>query len=973
MQRRTLWLRAGVILLLAVLASACTLTNRPEQNLEITEVPTSTIPPTRTPLGGNGSNLPTTLPTLTARAFATSIFPPTSVAQLPATARPFPTNTPFPISILILSPVPGSIVAGNVQVLGAASHPQFLQYQVEYGPDPNFGNLWFPITGVIQSPIVNGLLGIWNTTTTNDGLYQIRLRVTLRDGTSLATVVNNVRVQNRQPTPIPTATTVLRPIAAFTQSTTSGLVPLVVNFINQSQGEITGYSWNFGDGGTSTEINPSHTFRNPGIYTVTLTANGPGGASNVSRQISAQSPSAPVAGFTQDKVSGASPLTVQFTDQSTGNITGREWRFGDGATSTATSPSHVFTAVGTYNVILTVTGPGGSSIVQRQITVENPVIPKPNADFTASISSGEGPLAVTFTVTNTANINTYTWNFGGAGTSNQANPQFTFSDAGTYVVELIAVGAGGQDSHTVTITVTQPPDAPIIDISASQTSGEVPLSVNFTVNSSGGQISQYVWDFGDGATSTSANPTHSYATQGSFTVTLNVQGPGGTDSDTLTVNAVEPIAEPIAAFTYSVVDDDTGLTLQFTSQSEGEELNHAWEFGDGNTSSEQSPQHTYSAAGTYQVKLTVSNDGGATTTQQSITVEAPEPPPPALSAAFTTNPTSGTAPLTVIFDSSASTGNVSSFLWDFGDGSTSSEPNPTHEYLTASSYTATLTLSDIGGNISSAQQIIAVSAPAVVANPVITFSSDRDGNPQIFAMDADGANPQRLTDSGGTLDQPSWSTQSRIAFLLNGELYVMNADGSSVQAITENGSAILATSLSWSPDGGRLVFSSDRDGNPEIYTVNADGSGLQRLTDLGTTDNEPHWGNSGIVFGSDRDGNAEIYSMGGDGSNPVRLTTSDPFDGQPAWSPDGSRIAFVSERDGNREIYVMASDGSNLVRLTDSGATDEQPAWSSDGSQIVFVSERDGNREIYRINSDGGNLTRLTDSGSNDQHPAWKP
>src|SRR5690606_7342737 len=123
---------------------------------------------------------------------------------------------------------------------------------------------------------------------------------------------------------------------------------------------------------------------------------GPGGTSNVSQQINVQSATTPVAAFTQDKVSGSSPLTVKFTNQSSGNITSYKWDFGDGGTSTEQSPSHEFTAVGTYNVILTVTGPGGTSSVTRKITVEDPVIPAPEALFTVDKSSGDAPLVVQF-------------------------------------------------------------------------------------------------------------------------------------------------------------------------------------------------------------------------------------------------------------------------------------------------------------------------------------------------------------------------------------------------------------------------------------------------------------------------------------------------------------------------------------------------------------------------------------------------
>src|SRR5690606_36356253 len=302
----------------------------------------------------------------------------------------------------------------------------------------DLGDLWFLAGGIVQNPVFNGLLDIWNTTSIQDGQYQLRLKVFLRDGTNLATVVNGIRVQNSIPTVAPTSTTVPRPIAAFSVDRASGQAPLVVRFFNQSSGNITSYSWDFGDGGSSSEANPVHTFRNPGVFTVTLTVRGPGGSSNVSRQITVQSTTPPVAGFTQDKTSGPAPLTVQFTDQSQGDITQRIWNFGDGTTSTEVNPSHTFQDVGTYHVILTVSGPGGSSSVTRQITVQNPTIPEPIAALVASATEGEAPLTVRFDSTDSSGqIDSYNWDFGDGSLGSGQIVTHTFEKAGVYEVKLL--------------------------------------------------------------------------------------------------------------------------------------------------------------------------------------------------------------------------------------------------------------------------------------------------------------------------------------------------------------------------------------------------------------------------------------------------------------------------------------------------------------------------------------------------------
>ena len=738
--RRRLWLL--IITLLTLIISGCTLRNTaPESAPTTTPQSTgtseiSTMPPTRTPQGT--FELPTSLPTFTARPFNTQQSRPTSVAQLPTSVPP-PSATPLPISIVILSPVPGNVVSGNVQVLGAATHPQFLQYQVEYGPDPNPSNLWYPAADIVQSPVVNGLLGIWNTNVVNDGRYQVRLRVTLRDGTTLSTVVGNITVQNQEPTPVPTNTTVPRPIAAFGQSAVSGQSPFVVRFFNQSRGEITSYQWRFGDGGSSTAVNPTYTYRQPGTYTVTLTANGPGGEANVSRQINVQSPDAPTAGFTQNRVSGQAPLRVQFEDQSTGRITSRQWRFGDGSEpSNQENPEHVFRQVGTYNVLLTVSGPGGSSTARRQITVENPDVPAPSAAFTASATEGEVPFSVQFNVNNTDNIQSYDWRIDGETFSNNPNPELTFTEAGEYLIELTVTGEGGQDSRQRVITATRPPDAPNVTIAADPESGDVPLTVNFTSTSTGGTINEYQWDFGDGAISTDANPTHIYEQQGTFDVSLTVSGPGGSQTRTTTVTATEPIEPPTAGFDWSLINDSDGLSVQLTNQSSGENLTYNWEFGDNNTSAETDPQHTYADYGTYQVTLTVENSAGSDTAQGEVTLTSPTEPVNAVASA---NPQQVSVDEVVQFSAEQSTGDIAIYQWDFDeDGEIDSEQvTPTFSYPSVGTYIAELTV--IGEDESQSSDTVEITVVEAV-EAQFTFTPQQPEANQSVQFTSEGSTGQ---------------------------------------------------------------------------------------------------------------------------------------------------------------------------------------------------------------------------------------
>ena len=296
----------------------------------------------------------------------------------------------------------------------------------------------------------------------------------------------------------------------------------------------------------------------------------------------------------------------------------------------------------------------------------------------------------------------------------------------------------------------------------------------------------------------------------------------------------------------------------------------------------------------------------------------------------------------------------------------------------------------------------------VDAQAQIAFASNRDGQvhailgwptSEIYVMDADGRNQQRLTENRHIDTHPSWSPDGkRIAFVsdrdghvMHGiptfEIYVMDADGGNQQRLTENRAR--DSQPSWSPDGKRIVFASDRDRergdhNYEIYVMDADGGNPQNLTNNPEEDRDPSWSPDGkrIVFTSRREGHfiglhgitSEIYVMDADGGNEQRLTENRKNDMQPSWSPDGKRIAFYSDRKGdleNTEIYVMDADGGNQQRLTENRVDDGIPSWSPDSKRIAFYSDRDGNTEIYVMDADGGNPQNLTNNPHGDANPAW--
>ena len=205
-------------------------------------------------------------------------------------------------------------------------------------------------------------------------------------------------------------------------------------------------------------------------------------------------------------------------------------------------------------------------------------------------------------------------------------------------------------------------------------------------------------------------------------------------------------------------------------------------------------------------------------------------------------------------------------------------------------------------------------------------------------------------------------TNGKIAFVRDGEIYTMNPDGSNQTNITNNSAT--DDEPAWSPDGNKIVFSSNRAGNFEIYLMNQDGGSVVRLTDNSAADTAPTFSPDGskIAFVSERDGNKEIYVMNADGSNPTRLTNEPARDDFPSYSPDGSKIVFITQRSnfGQGMIFTMNADGSNQARLSNQNGFHTRPSYSPDGSKIIYGYGADVTAQtIYRMNADGTNPMQM--------------
>ncbi|MBI5219922.1 MAG: PKD domain-containing protein [Bacteroidia bacterium] len=399
------------------------------------------------------------------------------------------------------------------------------------------------------------------------------------------------------------------------------------------------------------------------------------------------------ADFTANRISGCSPLIVQFTDLSTppGSIVFRKWIFGNGNFSSAQNPQASYGDPGAYDVTLIISdGVDFDTIIKHDfITVFHDPLP----DFTTlSPNSGCKPLQVDFkdsTQQADGAIIFWEWDFGDGITNNDTNPVHTYPLAGTYPVSLHVIDVNGCGNAKLYLNYIHVSETPFPAFSANATHDcSVPFQVNFSNTSTGNGTLTYQWDFGDSATSETANPAHTYTDFGSYNVELIVTDGSGC-KDTLVKNNYIQIVSVTAGFTANNIVC-AGIPLHFNNTSVGGNTNN-WDFGDGNHSAAISPDHTYSNPGTYIVSLvsSVSGDTCASTFIDTITVEG-------VIANFSRNPWYVCeVPATVQFTDQSV--NAVSWNWHFGNHISSTLQNPVNIYSNSGKFLDTLFVTSLHG------------------------------------------------------------------------------------------------------------------------------------------------------------------------------------------------------------------------------------------------------------------------------------
>ena len=432
---------------------------------------------------------------------------------------------------------------------------------------------------------------------------------------------------------------------------TSGPADLVVQFSSggslDPQGATLIYDWDFGDGSSSAEANPSHTYANPGLYSASLlvyNAAGLSAASGLSINVLPRLEPPVSEAFMTTPTVGLVPLTVQFSSMGSmdpeGGALSYHWDLGDGTSSTEPHPVHTYNTARAYFVLLTVTDPSGlTNTCALTITVFNPPLPPVPVASQSTPTSGDASLDVQFYSFGSYDPNQdafdYVWNFGDGTTSTAHHPNHIYTIPGTYTATLTAKDTTGLSASTsLTITVRPAPRPPLAVVSqTTPTSGIAPLAVLFsslgTSDPDGTPVS-YLWQFGDNTSSTDPNPVHTYATPGNYTATLTVTDPTGlTAAASVLITVQAPLFPPLAAAAATSPTTGTGpFTVQFSgdksSDPNGDALSYRWNSGDGQSSTAANPSFTYPVEGTYLATLTVTDPTGlSNAATQSITVLNP--------------------------------------------------------------------------------------------------------------------------------------------------------------------------------------------------------------------------------------------------------------------------------------------------------------------------------------------------------------
>ncbi len=494
-----------------------------------------------------------------------------------------------------------------------------------------------------------------------------------------------------------------------------------VQFTDVSTGNPDNWEWDFGDGTRSTEQNPIHTFRGAGEYDVVLTVGRSADGDQdwidqivtVGEDLSAE--------FSWDPGNPEAGTEVFFSNESRGGPDSFSWDFGDGFTSEEENPTHVWDNSGVYTVSLEVyrSSDGAWDYVEHEV----PVGRAPGAEFSWDPWFPSAGEEVYFSNETYGNVIWSSWDFGDGSNSGESDPVHIFVEAGDYQVSLtvgILLDSGATAEGTVSyiVSVGGTELDPWFDWDPwSPAPGE---QIEFR-DQSEGSITEWSWDFGDGSVGSGDTVVHSYENAGSYIVSLVIRDAAGNTAATSQIIEVGEI-DYWADFYWDPEIPAPGEMVEFFDLSEPQALSWSWDFGDGSTSTEQNPSHQYDAEGVYTVTLEAGFDeGGALVDTFSYELEVASA---YLEADFLWAPMIPLAEEDIEFWD-LSGGEVESWFWDFGDGSTSTEQDPIHSYSLPGDYDVSLRVEGAGTSDEVMQTI------SIIESVDIDFSWD-PGEPRAW-------------------------------------------------------------------------------------------------------------------------------------------------------------------------------------------------------------------------------------------------
>ncbi|MEL7426198.1 MAG: PKD domain-containing protein, partial [Bacteroidota bacterium] len=475
-------------------------------------------------------------------------------------------------------------------------------------------------------------------------------------------------------------TVLAKPVADFGVPVNSGCGPLEINFANTTTGSADSYYWDFGNGNTSTEAIPQNQFytttdSTATVYDIMMVAYNTCGSDTITRPVTVE-PANIVPFFNVSATEGCEPLTVDFTDYSNygANVS---WNFGDGTTSVLTDPTHTFDVAGYYTVYQYVTTACGTD----STTVNIEVLPGPDAAF--SHPPVVCPDEEIKFVNESSEFLTIFWDFGDGNNSTEAEPTHQFNGPGTYPVTMVVSNADYlcQSSYSSSVTILERPTG---YITTDAGSGCPPFDICLEAEFSDADF--FEWTFGDSNTSTTLNPCHTFTEPGLYSVSFRAANELGCYStyDTVKVRVYdEPLAE-IA--TPQEVYCGENQTVNFVNNSSSNATSYEWHFSNGMTSTLSEPTVNFVGTGSYTAELIARNTFGCEDRDNTSFIIAPQP-----MADFAPITNDGCVPEMVIFDNASV--NVTKYSWDFGNGETTEEEQPTTIYRNPGSYDVKLVVS----------------------------------------------------------------------------------------------------------------------------------------------------------------------------------------------------------------------------------------------------------------------------------------